>query len=81
MVEKNEFVLFPLFAMIDGRLLVVENRLKFAVGDEKWPLFTDDVDMWLDRTRRMRRDVAMMSAFVTYWEAAAMIDNYLGQPK
>ena len=35
MVEKNEFVLFPLFAMIDGRLLVVENRLKFAVGDEK----------------------------------------------
>lgn len=81
MVEKNEFVLFPLFAMIDGRLLVVvENRLKFAVGDEKWPLFTDDVDMWLDRTRRMRRDVAMMSAFDTYWDAAAMIDN-LKSPK
>ena len=31
--------------------------------------------MWLDRTRRMRRDVAMMSAFDTYWDAAAMIDN------
>ena len=70
MVEKNEFLLFPLFAMV-----VVENRLKSAVGDEKWPLFTDDVDMWLDRTRRMRRDVAMMSAFDTYWDAAAMIDN------
>ena len=69
MVEKNEFLLFLLFAM-----LVVENRLKSAVGDEKWPLFTDDdVDMWLDRTRRMRRDVAMMSAFDTYWDAAAMI--------
>ena len=33
--------------------------------------------MWLDRTRRMRRDVAMMSAFDTYWDAAAMIDNSL----
>lgn len=36
--------------------------------------------MWLDRTRRMRRDVAMMSAFDTYWDAAAMIDN-LKSPK
>ena len=34
--------------------------------------------MWLDRTRRMRRDVAMMSAFDTYWDAtAAMIHNSL----